>query len=150
MESSVYQKILVRTVVLAEKSLPKEWFDYFRYERPSNGKSAVENTAIFNSRFGDIIHCNLLHQAIVSPKGCAVKMKQKRTEPRIELFKLIWCKIRYWQSLRDVPDADLASDLGVGERTLKDYDQCAKNITLEKLDNFLYLNGMELHDLLEK
>ena len=77
-------------------------------------------------------------------------MKQKRTEPRIELFKLIWCKIRYWQSLRDVPDADLASDLGVGERTLKDYDQCAKNITLEKLDNFLYLNGMELHDLLEK
>jgi hypothetical protein len=75
-------------------------------------------------------------------------MKRKSTEMRIELFKLIWCKIRFWQSIRDVPDVDLASDLGVGERTLKDYDQCAKNITLEKLDNFLYLNHMTLDDLL--
>ena len=39
-------------------------------------------------------------------------MKQKRTEMRIELFKLIWCKIRLWQNLRDIPDADLAGDLG--------------------------------------
>ena len=76
-------------------------------------------------------------------------MKQKRTEIRIELFKLIWSKIRFWQNLRDIPDSDLASDLGVGERTLKDYDQCAKNITLEKLDSFLYLNHMSLNDLLE-
>lgn len=68
---------------------------------------------------------------------------------RIELFKLIWCKIRFWQSLRDIPDSDLASDLGVGERTLKDYDHCAKNITLEKLDSFLYLNNMSILDLLE-
>ena len=75
-------------------------------------------------------------------------MKQKRTEIRIELFKLIWCKIRFSQNLRDIPDSDLASDLGVGERTLKDYDQCAK-ITLEKLDSFLYLNHMSLNDLLE-
>ena len=56
MESSVYRRILMTTIVLAERSLPKEWFDYFRYERPSNGKCAVENIAIFNSRFGDIIH----------------------------------------------------------------------------------------------
>lgn len=76
-------------------------------------------------------------------------MKQKRTETRIEIFKLLWCKIRFWQSIRDITDADLASDLGVGERTLKDYDHCAKNITLEKLDNFLFLNGMTLNDLLE-
>ena len=68
-------------------------------------------------------------------------MKQKRTETRIEIFKLLWCKIRFWQSIRDITDADLASDLGVGERTLKDYDHCAKNITLEKLDNFLFLNA---------
>jgi hypothetical protein len=76
-------------------------------------------------------------------------MKQKRTEMRIELFKLIWCKIRLWQNLRDIPDADLAGDLGVGERTLKDYDHCAKNITLEKLDNFLYVNNMTLSELLQ-
>ena len=76
-------------------------------------------------------------------------MKQKRkTDVRIELYKLIWCSIRFWQNLHDVPDLDLANDLGVGERTLKDYDQCAKNITLEKLDSFLYLNNMTLEELL--
>ena len=76
-------------------------------------------------------------------------MKKKQTEPRIELFKLHWCKIRFWKSLRDVSDSELADDPGVGERTMKDYDHCAKNITLEKLDNFLFLNGMTLNDLLE-
>ena len=76
-------------------------------------------------------------------------MKRKQTEMRIEIFKLLWCKIRFWQSLRDVSDSDLAEDLGVGVRTLKDYDQCAKNIMLEKLDNFLFLNQMTLTDLLE-
>lgn len=76
-------------------------------------------------------------------------MKTRKYENRIELFKLIWCKIRFWQSLRDIPDSDLAEYLGVGERTLRDYDHCAKNITLERLDNFLYANNMTLDELLE-
>ena len=72
-----------------------------------------------------------------------------RKEKRITLYKKIWCKIRYWQNLRDISDSKLASCLHIGERTLKEYDKDAKNITLEKIDQFLYMNGLELHDLIE-
>lgn len=71
-----------------------------------------------------------------------------KKEKRIALYKRIWCKIRYWQSLRDVTDSELAAFMQVGERTLKDYDRNAKNITLEKIDNFLYVNGLELDELM--
>lgn len=67
---------------------------------------------------------------------------------RIPLYKRIWCKIRYWQSLRDISDAELAGYLQVGERTLREYDKSAQHITLEKVDNFLYLTGLELSDLI--
>ncbi len=67
---------------------------------------------------------------------------------RITLYKRIWCKVRYWQSLRDIPDAELASYLQVGERTLREYEKSAKHITLEKVDNLLYVTGMELNDLM--
>lgn len=70
-----------------------------------------------------------------------------KKEKRIALYKKIWCKIRYWQSLKDVSDSELANYLQVGERTLHEYDKNAKNITLEKIDNFLYVNNMELADL---
>lgn len=68
--------------------------------------------------------------------------------PRITLYKKVWCKIRYWQNLRDIEDAELAADLQVGERTLHEYDKCAKHITLEKVDNFLEVNHMELDELM--
>lgn len=71
-----------------------------------------------------------------------------RKEKRISLYKKIWCKIRYWQNLKDISDGELAAYLNVGERTLHEYDKNAKNITLEKIDNFLYVNDMELADLL--
>lgn len=67
---------------------------------------------------------------------------------RIALYKIVWCKIRYWQSLRDIPDEGLAAALDVRERTLHEYDKCAKHITLEKIDNFLVINKMELQELL--
>ncbi|MBR2086994.1 MAG: hypothetical protein IJ906_07660 [Oscillospiraceae bacterium] len=60
----------------------------------------------------------------------------------------LWCKIRYWQNLRDVTDTELAAVLQVSERTLHEYDKNTKNITLEKVDSFLYMNGMELADLM--
>ena len=72
-------------------------------------------------------------------------MKKDR---RIALYKKIWCKIRYWQNISDVSDSELAAYMQVAERTLKDYDRNAKNITLEKIDNFLYMNNMELADLM--
>ena len=68
--------------------------------------------------------------------------------PRITLYKKVWCKIRYWQNLRDIADAELAADLQVGERTLHEYDKCAKHITLEKVDNFLEVNHMALDELM--
>lgn len=71
-----------------------------------------------------------------------------RKEKHISLYKKIWCKIRYWQNLKDISDSELAAYLNVGERTLHEYDKSAKNITLEKIDNFLYVNDMELADLL--
>ena len=71
-----------------------------------------------------------------------------RKETRISLYKKIWCKIRYWQNLRDISDSELAAYLNVGERTLHEYDKCAKNITLEKIDNFLYVNNMEFAELM--
>ena len=49
-----------------------------------------------------------------------------RKEKRITLYKKIWCKIRYWQNLRDISDSELASCLHIGERTLKEYDKDAK------------------------
>lgn len=71
----------------------------------------------------------------------------KKTQ-RITLYKRIWCKIRYWQNLRDVTDAELASYLQIGERTLREYDKSAQHVTLEKIDNFLSITGMELNDLI--
>ncbi len=71
-----------------------------------------------------------------------------RKEKRITIYKKIWCKIRYWQSLKDVSDSELAAYLQVCERTLRDYDKNARNITLEKVDNFLVVNSMELDELL--
>ena len=71
-----------------------------------------------------------------------------RKEKRIPLYKLIWCKIRYLQQLKDISDSELAAYLNIGERTLHEYDKNAKNITLEKIDNFLYINNMELADLM--
>ncbi|SFW22939.1 hypothetical protein SAMN02910280_1243 [Ruminococcus flavefaciens] len=71
-----------------------------------------------------------------------------KKEKRITIYKKIWCKIRYWQNLKDVSDTELAAYLRVCERTLRDYDKNARNITLEKIDNFLTVNSMELDELL--
>lgn len=71
-----------------------------------------------------------------------------KKDKRITLYKHIWCKVRYWQSLRDISDAELASYLQVGERTLKEYNKSARHVTLEKVDNLLYVTGMDLNDLM--
>lgn len=73
-----------------------------------------------------------------------------KKEKRIALYKKIWCKIRYWQSLKDVTDTVLAAYLQVSERTLHEYDKNAKNITLDKVDSFLYINNMEFAELMAR
>ena len=67
---------------------------------------------------------------------------------RITLHRRIWCTIRYWQNLKDISDAELASYLQVGERTLHEYDKSAENVTLGRVDNLLYVTGMELEELM--
>ncbi len=72
----------------------------------------------------------------------------KKNVTRITLYRRIWCKIRYWQQLREVSDAELASYLQVGERTLHQYDISAENVTLGRVDNLLYVTGMEFDELM--
>lgn len=67
---------------------------------------------------------------------------------RITLYKHIWARIRYWQALKEISDAELASYLQVGERTLHEYDKSAENVTLGRMDNLLYVTGMELDELM--
>ena len=71
----------------------------------------------------------------------------KKTQ-RITLHRRIWCKIRYWQQLKEVSNAELASYLQVGERTLHQYDISAENVTLGRIDNLLYVTGMDFNDLM--
>ena len=71
-----------------------------------------------------------------------------RKGQRITLHRRIWCKIRYWQQLREVSDSELASYLQVSERTLHEYDKSAENVTLGRVDNLLYLTGMDFNDLM--
>lgn len=74
---------------------------------------------------------------------------QKNKKVTFPIYKTLWCKIRYWQSLRDISNDMLASYLNVSKRTLNDYDKTACNITLGQLDSFLNKNNIELSDLLE-
>ena len=71
-----------------------------------------------------------------------------KNQHRLHLYKIVWCKIRYYQQLHDISDDILANHLGVHIRTLKEYDKTAENITLGRLDNFLYMNNLNLNDLL--
>ena len=67
-----------------------------------------------------------------------------KKEKRITLYKKIWCKIRYWQSLNDVSNEELARILCVSTRTLLTYDKNAENITLGKLDRFINATGLDI------
>lgn len=67
---------------------------------------------------------------------------------RIPLQKAIWCKLRYWQRLQDISDADLACYLGCTERTLHNYDADPSALTLKTVDSFLQVNDMTLSEFL--
>lgn len=79
-------------------------------------------------------------------KGSGDKMG-KRIE-RITLYKLIWCKIRYYQQLHNISDEELAMSLNVHIRTLHEYDKNAENVTLGRVDSFLYINNITLDELI--
>ncbi len=72
----------------------------------------------------------------------------KKKADRITLHKKIWCKIRYYQQLNNIDDETLATALNVHERTLREYDKNSANVTMGKIDNFLYVNNITLDELL--
>ncbi len=69
-----------------------------------------------------------------------------KTKP---LYKLIWCKIRYYQRLNDLSNEELAAYIGVSERTLLEYDKNAENLTLGRIESFLKSEDLEIRDLLQ-
>lgn len=72
----------------------------------------------------------------------------KKKIDRITLHKKIWCKIRYYQQLNNIDNETLAIALNVHERTLREYDKNAVNVTMGQIDNFLFVNNITLDDLL--
>ena len=72
----------------------------------------------------------------------------RKTTNRLPLYRVLWCKIRYFQQLNEISDEALANALGVHVRTLKEYDKTAENVTFGRLDSFLYINNLSLDDLL--
>ncbi|HAU88341.1 MAG TPA: hypothetical protein DCW90_23560 [Lachnospiraceae bacterium] len=72
-----------------------------------------------------------------------------KNKGRITLQKLLWCKIRYYQMLHEITDDTLAATLEVNKRTLTTYDKDSGNITLAKVDKFLFVNRITLEELLK-
>ncbi len=73
----------------------------------------------------------------------------RKKSKRIPLQKTIWYKLRYWQRIQDISDAELASCLGCSERTLHNYDVNPSAVTLKTIDCFLFMNDMTLAEFLE-
>ncbi len=62
--------------------------------------------------------------------------------------KQVWGKIRYYQYIKDIPDTELAKTMDVAVRTLKDYDNAPRTLSLEKINGFLYVHNLPLRELL--
>jgi len=69
-------------------------------------------------------------------------------DKKIPFQKQVWCHVRMYQHLHDITNERLAEILGIGERTLHEYDKRADNITLEKIDNFLSYTGVTFMELM--
>ena len=64
------------------------------------------------------------------------------------LSRLIWCRIRFFQSLNEVSNEKLAKTLGVMPRTLYTYDKTAGNITLNQLESFIDEYSLSIEQLI--
>ena len=76
------------------------------------------------------------------------RMATRGKTKRIPLQKMIWCKVRYWQSLHDISNEELAGYLGCSTRTLQNYDNDPSSVTLKTIDTFLYAANLSLADFL--
>lgn len=85
---------------------------------------------------------------MVRPPRTKPESKSNRNIHQIPLYKIIWCKIRYYQQLYDISDDSLAAQLGVCSRTLSNYDKDARNITIGNIDSFLHSTNITFEELL--
>ena len=65
----------------------------------------------------------------------------------IALHRQVWCKIRFWQNLNNVPDDTLARYLDLAPRTLREYDADSGSLSLERLETFMSATGLTLDQL---
>ena len=65
----------------------------------------------------------------------------------IPLHRQVWLKIRLWQKLNGASDDTLARYLNLSPRTLREYDNNAGSLSLERLEGFMAATGLTLDEL---
>ena len=71
-----------------------------------------------------------------------------KSEKAAPLQKVIWAKIRYYQSVMDISDAQLADYLCVCTKTLRTYEKNADNLTIGQIESLLVHTGLSIMDII--
>jgi hypothetical protein len=71
-----------------------------------------------------------------------------KSEKAAPLQKVIWAKIRYYQSVMDISDAQLADYLCVCTKTLRTYEKNAGNLTIWQIESLLVHTGLSILDII--
>ena len=71
-----------------------------------------------------------------------------KSEKAVPLQKLIWAKIRSYQSVMDISDAQLADYLCVCTKTLRTYEKNADNLTIGQIESLLIHTGLSILDII--
>ena len=71
-----------------------------------------------------------------------------KNEKAAPLQKVIWAKIRYYQSVMDISDAQLSDYLCVCQKTLRSYDKNAENLNIGQLGSFLAQTELTVIDII--
>lgn len=67
---------------------------------------------------------------------------------KMTFYSRIWSNIRICQKKNSISETQLAADLRVNQRTLKEYDKSAHNLTLEKIDNLLTAENISFNEIM--
>ena len=71
----------------------------------------------------------------------------KKPNPnRFSISKKMWFKIRYWQNMLELTDVQLASFIGVCDKTLRALDKNCGTMTIDKVENFIVVNNMTFEE----
>ena len=75
-------------------------------------------------------------------------MRKKPSLPGTNIHLIVWSNIRKYQYLQRMTDSQLSDSMGVTIRTLYSYDKDPSNLTLEKIERFLNVTGIEMESLI--